>query len=317
MKYLRYGAMVGAISFLAACEDSAQANNHTAAAQRPLTGQVNTQAFPGMVSVRAIDTLGGFVDAQVGADGAFQMNLSDNSSYLLVLMDAQGEFGPPVFFERNRLGELTRALRVAPSLNPDLSIRLGRVEAAADNTARVELQPLAQVDSDEDGEADIDDADDDSDGVEDEADDDDDGDGVGDDEAEHHEHGDDDGDDDADDDADEGAGGDEDGDADEGAGGDDDGDADEGAGGDDDGDEADGDDAEGAEDPADDADGADDGAEGAEDPADGADGADDADDAEVPADGAEGAEDPADGADGAEGADEDEGAEEDPADDQP
>ncbi|MEZ4474808.1 MAG: hypothetical protein R3F60_29260 [bacterium] len=234
MSMSRLGMVFGSLALLAGCNDGASTKAPVESAARPLVGQVDLQAFAGMSTVRAIDAQGGFVDGVIGADGKFSVPLQDGQSYLLVLLDANGDFGPDVLFERNRQGDLTRSFHTGRSLTGEATIDVGQVIAGAD-AARVEISPLAVVDSDEDGQADIDDDDDDDDGIVDDDDGDMDGDGVDEADAEEHvargrrEHGgNDDGDAEDGDDDDHGAAGEGDDDDDDGDAEDDDGDDDEG-----------------------------------------------------------------------------------------
>ena len=151
----------------------------SAPATRAVTGRLDLTAMNEMVALRAFDTRGGAIDTRIRETGDFEIDLELGRAYVLVLIDATGHTGRQIVFHRNAAGALGWVLPMAAAADGDTErpVTMGIVRPAGDDSQPSE-EPLAQVDSDGDGVADLDDNDDDGDDLADEADADADGDGL-------------------------------------------------------------------------------------------------------------------------------------------
>ncbi|MCA9541170.1 MAG: hypothetical protein KC620_19855 [Myxococcales bacterium] len=182
---------------LMACEQA-----ETTSTTRPVTGQIAAPLQARATTLRAVDLSGGVLDVPVDDSGRFATNLELGRTYALYLLDDLGAVSFEVMFNRDATGTMTRLLPISasPAGDEDAPVEMGEMDEEGEGVAVPENDPLAQVDGDGDGVADLDDADDDGDGISDDDDADDDGDGIDDDvgseeadrHARHHEDGDDD-----------------------------------------------------------------------------------------------------------------------------
>lgn len=191
-------ASLAVVAFsLSACNSSPDAGT------RDVTGSVKPTAGKAITKVVAVEPGTGaeVLAVDVDASGGFTLPLATGKRYRILFQDGGSVVGVLRFQDGN--GGYTTLLPVAGAPNPaaapqdagedaaDDDVSLGDVEDAdGDSQYEPSDDPLAQVDSDADGQSDAADADDDDDGTEDVEDADDDNDGV----ADAGEEGDDDGD---------------------------------------------------------------------------------------------------------------------------
>jgi hypothetical protein len=184
---------------------SAAGCNASGSDARALSGRVSAPDGVTVTSVQALTSQGGKLttssSATVDAQGAFKLDLAKGKSYVLQLMSGDTAVGT-IRFAASSGGARTAILPLASSVHEsaeadddaddaddvedddddaaEAGIELGDVTSVADGDYEPAKNPLAQVDSDDDGTDDYADGDDDDDGVADADDDDVEGDGVAD-----------------------------------------------------------------------------------------------------------------------------------------